>query len=251
MSQRPNSLNKPVWVVIPAAGIGQRMRADRPKQYLEIHHKTVLEHTLDCFLGHAQIAGIVVAVSPTDRWWPALALRLRGQPVYSVRGGQERADSVLSALDYLRQRLGAAAQEAVVLVHDAARPCLSAHDLELVLAAVASDAGSGALLALPVRDTMKRAQPDSAVARVAHTAARAGLWHALTPQMAALPVLHQALSHALAMGVPVTDEASALEYHGLAPRLLEGEASNIKITRPTDLKLAEFFLQQHLAEEAV
>ena len=242
--------NPPVWVVIPAAGIGKRMRADRPKQYLELHDKTVLEHTLDCFLGCEQIAGIVVAVSADDSWWPELSQRLMGLPVYSVPGGQERADSVLSALDYLSTELGEAAQQAVVMVHDAARPCLSRCDLHLLLAAVDQYAQSGALLAVPVRDTMKRAQGGSGAALlVARTEEREGLWHALTPQMASLPVLHNALRNALDKGLSVTDEASALEHVGLHPRLLEGAASNIKITRPADLALAEFFLQQHLAEE--
>lgn len=244
-----------VWVVIPAAGVGKRMRADRPKQYLELHHKTVLEHTLDCFLGCEQVAGIVVAVSADDGWWPDLAESFAGLPVYSAPGGKERADSVLNALDYLAAKLGAAAQQSVVMVHDAARPCLSRRDLHLLLAAVEQYAQSGALLAVPVRDTMKRAHSSQlsagsgAVPFVARTEEREGLWHALTPQMAAFPVLHAALRNALQQGLPVTDEASALEYAGLAPRLLEGEASNIKITRPADLALAEFFLQQHLEEE--
>ena len=239
-----------VWVIIPAAGVGKRMRANRPKQYLELHQKTVLEHTLDCFLGCEQIAGIVVAVSEDDGWWPELAKSLTGLPVFSAPGGQERADSVLNALQYLTDKLGAAARDAAVLVHDAARPCLSRRDLHLMLAAVEHYAQCGALLAVPVRDTMKRAQANGgAVSLVAHTEEREGLWHALTPQIAALPVLRQALSEALERGVNVTDEASALEYASLAPRLLEGEASNIKITRPADLALAEFFLKQHLQEE--
>ncbi len=244
--------NNPVWVVIPAAGVGKRMRADRPKQYLELHNKMVLEHTLDCFLGCEQIVGIVVAVSADDAWWPELSERLVGLPVYSAPGGKERADSVLNALDFLVADLlgDDVAQEVVVMVHDAARPCLSRRDLHLLLAAVDEYAQSGALLAVPVRDTMKRSQGNSAAAAlVAHTEEREGLWHALTPQMAALSVLRDALRHALAKGLNVTDEASALEYAGFAPRLLEGAASNIKITRPADLVLAEFFLQQHLEEE--
>ncbi|MGB1011280.1 MAG: 2-C-methyl-D-erythritol 4-phosphate cytidylyltransferase [Thiolinea sp.] len=244
--------NKSVWVVIPAAGVGKRMQAECPKQYLEIAGKTVLEHTLDCFLGCEDIAGIVVAVSKEDGWWPELSKRFAGFPVFTAQGGKERADTVLNSLDFLTERLKAAGIEdtaTVVLVHDAARPCLSRRDLSLLLAAVDNHAGSGALLATPVRDTMKRAESVAGVSSVSHTEERDGLWHALTPQMAALPVIRDALRKGLNAGLAITDEASALEHAGLKPRLLEGESSNIKITRPADLALAEFFLQQRLQEE--
>ncbi|CAG0908301.1 unnamed protein product [Cyprideis torosa] len=139
--------------------------------------------------------------------------------------------------------------DAVVLVHDAARPCLSPQDLNLLLAASDSCADSGVILATPVRDTMKRARPEQSPAQIERTESREYLWHALTPQLARLSVLHQALSKGLADNAQITDEASALEYIGLQPRLLEGQASNIKITRPADLELAEFFLRQRLNEE--
>ncbi|MEZ5535738.1 MAG: 2-C-methyl-D-erythritol 4-phosphate cytidylyltransferase [Thiolinea sp.] len=239
--------NKPVWVIIPAAGVGRRMQADCPKQYLSLHDKTVLEHTLDIFLGNAGISGIVVVTGAEDEYWPVIAEKLQGFPVYQTVGGKERADSVLNGLNYLSARDVPA--DAAILVHDAARPCLSFQDLHLLLAAVDTCADSGAVLATPVRDTMKRGKSGQHPAFIQHTESRENLWHALTPQLARLGILQQALSKALAEGAEITDEASALEFIGLHPRLLEGGSSNIKITRPADLALAEFFLQQRLAEE--
>ena len=231
-----------VWVVIPAAGVGSRMQADRPKQYLPLVGKTVIEHTLDCFLQHPAVAGIVVAISEGDPFWAELtstALSDR-KGVYTAKGGKERADSVLNALDYLVNTLQVTA-ETQVLVHDAARPCLSRHDLDALLVAGRREA-AGAILAMPVRDTMKRAQTTES--RISHTEERNGLWHALTPQMAQLGILRDALTHALQTGATVTDEASALEHAGLHPLLVEGDARNIKITRPADLALATFFLTE-------
>lgn len=231
-------MSNKVWIVIPAAGVGARMQADRPKQYLSLAGKTVIEHTLTCFTGHPAVAGIVVAISTGDPFWPAI---VRDESwVFTAPGGKERADSVLNALDYLADTLHVP-PESWVLVHDAARPCLSRTDLERLLAVRADTAANGALLAIPVRDTMKRTLPGSC--RVAHTEDRNGLWHALTPQMAPLGILRDALSRALLTGACVTDEASALELAGLHPLLVEGDARNIKITRPADLALAAFFLQ--------
>lgn len=228
-------LNEPVWVVIPAAGIGARMQADRPKQYLPLVGRTVIEHTLACFETHPLVAGIVVAVSPEDEYWGKLTV---AAAVHTVQGGKERANSVLNALDYLAVALRIPAS-AWVLVHDAARPCLPRTDLDKLLAARSTCGEVGALLAMPVRDTMKRAILGTAM--VSHTEERDGLWHALTPQMARLGVLRSALARALDAGVAVTDEASALEWSGLHPQLVEGDARNIKVTRPADLDLAAFF----------
>lgn len=232
------SNNTTNWVVIPAAGIGARMQANKPKQYLSLHGKTVLEHTLAIFLEHPQIAGVVVAISSSDAYWADLKFT---HPKLSVcEGGRERADSVLNGLNYLREQLQVA-NDAWVLVHDAARPCLSRDDLDKLLASQTQAAEQGALLAMPVRDTMKRAQPDNP--QVAFTENREGLWHALTPQMAKLGLLQTALTDALRQAAIITDEASALEWIGLNPLLVEGDARNIKITRPADLALAAFFLQ--------
>lgn len=230
-------LNEKVWIVIPAAGVGSRMQADRPKQYLPLLGKTVIEHTLACFLPHPQIAGVVVVVSQSDAYWPTLAVQ-RAEKVYTAIGGKERADSVLNGLDYLVEQLHVPVNS-WVLVHDAARPCLPTTDLDKLLQQVGNE--QGAILATPVRDTMKRAVIDTT--KIAYTEDRKDLWHALTPQLACLATLRSALHKALVEGATITDEASALEWLGLQPTLVEGDSCNIKITRPSDLAVAKFFLQ--------
>jgi 2-C-methyl-D-erythritol 4-phosphate cytidylyltransferase len=217
------------WVVIPAAGIGSRMRADRPKQYLALAGRTILEHTLHCFLDHPRLRGLVLSLAADDPWWPALPCA--GDPrIQRAEGGAERADSVLAGLLQLIE-LGAQPDD-WVLVHDAARPNLARSDLDLLLQELADDPVGG-LLAVPARDTLKRAGADG---RVAETVDRSLIWQAYTPQMFRLAALHRALADALVADVAVTDEASALEWAGLAPKLVEGRADNLKITRPEDLE---------------
>ncbi|MDC7824245.1 MULTISPECIES: 2-C-methyl-D-erythritol 4-phosphate cytidylyltransferase [Pseudomonadaceae] len=219
----------PFWVVIPAAGIGSRMRADRPKQYLQLAGRTILEHTLDCFLDHPRLKGLVLSLAADDPFWPALPCATDPR-IQRVEGGAERADSVLAGLLRLVE-LGA--QEGDwVLVHDAARPNLARSDLDRLLAELADDPVGG-LLAVPARDTLKRIGADG---RVAETVDRSLIWQAYTPQMFRFAALHRALADALVAGVAVTDEASALEWAGQAPKLVEGRADNLKITRPEDLE---------------
>jgi len=230
---------EPVWVVIPAAGIGARMVADRPKQYLPLAGRTVLEHTVSSFAHHPMVCGIVVVVALDDAYWPELEL-CSSVPLHCVPGGEDRAHSVLNALNFLAALMQSGAHDPWVLVHDAARPCVRREDIDLLLARLHDDPVGG-LLGVPVRDTMKRSDEDGLVAR---TEPRAGLWHALTPQMFRLQCLQSSLQRALDQGVSVTDESSAIEFAGRVPRLIEGHADNIKITRPEDLALAEFYLQQ-------
>ena len=219
----------PFWVVIPAAGIGSRMRADRPKQYLQLAGRTILEHTLDCFLDHPRLKGLVLSLVADDPFWPALPCATDPR-IQRVEGGAERADSVLAGLLRLVE-LGA--QEGDwVLVHDAARPNLARSDLDRLLAELADDPVGG-LLAVPARDTLKCIGADG---RVAETVDRSLIWQAYTPQMFRFAALHRALADALVAGVAVTDEASALEWAGQAPKLVEGRADNLKITRPEDLE---------------
>ena len=224
-----------VIAVVPAAGVGSRMKADRPKQYLKINGKTILEHTVEKLLAHPQVSQIVVAISDDDPYYPELPLTQNPQ-VIRVAGGSERADSVLSALDYIeKQQLGD-----WVMVHDAARPCVQLSDIDkLISTAMSHDVG--AILAAPVRDTLKR----GAQGQIDHTVERADLWHALTPQMFRAEPLWNVLSEALQQGVSITDEASAFEWKGFSPALVAGRSDNFKITQPEDLALAEFYLSQN------
>jgi 2-C-methyl-D-erythritol 4-phosphate cytidylyltransferase len=223
------------WAVIPAAGVGKRMQADRPKQYLELHGKTVLEHSLSRFLDHPQISGVVVAVTDGDPYWQELALEHPKLMVAS--GGEERCHSVLNALQVLRS---SAASDDWVLVHDAARPCLRSEDIDHLID-VLKGHPVGGLLGLPVADTMKRTAADDSVIE---TVPREHLWRALTPQMFRLGELHQALDSALRNGQLVTDDASAMELAGKAPKMVEGHGDNIKITRLQDLALAALYLAE-------
>lgn len=227
--------NSPQYtVVVPAAGVGKRMQADRPKQYLSLAGKTVLEHTLQRLISHPQINHIVLALHPHDPYFADLSCSHQDW-LTRVDGGKERADSVLAGLNAIDGCEW-------VLVHDAARPCISHTDLNNLIA-LAEKGTSGGILASPVRDTMKRATADHPE-QVSHTESRNNLWHAFTPQFFRLDQLRNALSQALAQGVEITDEASAIEWQGGQVNLIAGSASNIKITQPDDLALAEFYLQK-------
>jgi 2-C-methyl-D-erythritol 4-phosphate cytidylyltransferase len=222
------------WAVIPAAGVGSRMQSEIPKQYLRVSGRCVLEHTLDCFCSHPRITGIVVVLAAGDNHWKGLP-GFRHARVMTAPGGVERFHSVLNGLRHLHDRAG---QSDWVLVHDAVRPCLHHADIDALIEAV-RDHPVGGLLALPVRDTMKRAD---ASGEVIETVSRGGLWHALTPQMFRLAMLEQAIERAIDESILITDEAQAMERCGHRPLLVEGRADNIKITRPGDLALAELFL---------
>ncbi len=224
------------WAVVPAAGVGRRMASAIPKQYLPLAGQTVIEQTLERLWSHPQIESIFVALSEQDGWWPDSAFAADPR-ITRVAGGTERCHSVLNALDALS---AVAAEDDWVLVHDAARPCLRECDLEQLIEKLSSHPVGG-LLGVPVRDTMKRTDSHAAVTA---TVPREQLWHAFTPQMFRLGRLRSALKQALKRGEMVTDEASAIELFGLQPLMVEGHADNIKITRPEDLALATFFLQQ-------
>ncbi|QFT10791.1 2-C-methyl-D-erythritol 4-phosphate cytidylyltransferase [Vibrio sp. THAF190c] len=224
-----------IVAVVPAAGVGSRMKADRPKQYLTINAITILEHTINKLLSHPQVSKVVVAVSEGDPYFPELSLS-QHPDVVRVKGGNERADSVLSALNYIQENgLGE-----WVMVHDAARPCIQQHDIDKLIE-VALSHPVGGILAAPVRDTMKRGVDG----QIDHTVERANLWHALTPQMFRTLPLQQALTEALEQGVSITDEASAFEWKGASPALVAGRSDNFKVTQPEDLALAEFYLSQN------
>lgn len=222
------------WAVIPAAGIGSRMQAGIPKQYLQINGKCILEYTLECFCSHPGITGVVVAVATADDHWHNLAVASHAK-VTTAAGGAERFNSVLNGLRHLQQQADA---EDWVLVHDAVRPCLHHDDIDRLLTEL-GEHPVGGLLALPVRDTMKRVNDDG---EVTETVDRSGLWHALTPQMFRLAMLEQAIARAVDGEQMITDEAQAMELCGYRPVVVQGRADNIKITHKGDLPLAELYL---------
>lgn len=230
--------NRSYWAIIPAAGVGKRMQADRPKQYLPLGNQTVIEHTLDRLLSMPAISGAVLAISEEDAYWPALDYQ-SDKPLLIAHGGRERSDSVLNALQLLQQQTSASLHTVWALVHDAARPCVRTADIQRLIEQASNK--NGGLLALPVRDTMKRAGQNGAID---HTVEREGLWHALTPQMFRLDLLLAALSQAQQQHMVITDDASAMELAGYAPQLIEAHEDNIKITRAFDLQLAQLYLQQ-------
>lgn len=229
-------MDKSIIAVVPAAGVGSRMQADRPKQYLKLLDKTVLEHTVSKLLAYPKVSKVVVAVSEDDPYFSTLALANHPQ-VIRVNGGKERADSVLSALNYICKH----EVSEWVLVHDAARPCFTEQDVTRLIEC-AENHSVGAILAAPVRDTMKRSDEQQ---NIDHTVERSNLWHALTPQMFRTQPLREALIDGLASKANITDEASAFERLNLSPALVNGRADNIKITQPEDLALAEFYLSRN------
>ena len=222
------------WLVMPAAGTGQRFGDKTPKQYAPLAQRTVIEWALAPFTGDTRCAGIAVALAPDDRWWPRIAERL--PPVTAVQGGAERSQSVRNALAALSRR---AAEDDWVLVHDAARPCLIRQDLDRLITGI-SQSPTGGLLAAPVTETLKRSV---AAKLVAATVERSSLWRAQTPQMFRYGRLCTALDTALAARRFPTDEAQALEWVGDQPRLIEGSPGNLKVTRPEDLLMAAALLQ--------
>jgi len=231
------------WLVMPAAGSGRRFAAGRPKQYARLEGRTVIEWALAPFLADRRCAGVMLALAPGDHDFARLAVPTGGQPAVSVTaGGAERSLSVRAALAALAPRASAADW---VLVHDAARPCLAAADLERLLAGVAEHA-LGGLLAAPLADTLKRARDADGSAMplaVAETVDRDGLWRALTPQMFRYARLCEALDAAHGAGRSPRDESQALEWLGESPLLIEGLASNIKVTTAADLALAAAVLR--------
>jgi 2-C-methyl-D-erythritol 4-phosphate cytidylyltransferase len=222
------------WAIVPAAGSGRRMGAEMPKQYLPLLGRPVIAHTVERFLNHPRISGVVVVLSADDPWWPQVNIEGARAPVV-VDGGAERCHSVLNGLDALAER---GAERDWVLVHDAVRPCLRSEDLDRLMSELGADPVGG-LLATRVKDTMKRADDDG---QVSETVSRDALWHALTPQMFRLGPLRAAMQLVIGDGQLVTDEAQAMERSGVCPRLVEGHDDNIKITRAEDMALAEFYL---------
>nr|WP_278357633.1 2-C-methyl-D-erythritol 4-phosphate cytidylyltransferase [Acinetobacter lwoffii] len=234
MSQLKHQPHPKLWVILPAAGSGSRFSKTELKQYQMIQERTVLEHTV-ARLNQLPLAGYVLAIGEQDNVAKMLPFSSQEKAHFCL-GGAERVNSVLNALTYLSQ---IASEDEWVLVHDAARPCVGLDCLQqLVNTAITND--QAAILAIPVRDTLKRVVTNF---DIEETVDRSMLWQAQTPQMAKLGVLKRAIEQALQDGAAITDEASALEHIGEQVSVVQGRSDNIKITYPDDLELAKLILQ--------
>jgi len=245
-----------VWAVVPAAGRGERFTSTSAlqvsaKQYAPLAGATVIEWSLRALLAEPRVHGVVVVLAADDGTWPAIAARLQSAKLHTAIGGANRQHSVMNGLEFLSAQ---AAADDWILVHDAARPCLSAGDLRALLDALdgagvephATGAAVGAVLAAPVVDTVKRELGGDVA-----TVDRRGLWRALTPQAFAFAQLRHALSEATLAGIEVTDDAQAIERMGLRPALVAGSPFNIKVTRAEDLALAERILRMNESDGRV
>ncbi|HEY2276190.1 MAG TPA: 2-C-methyl-D-erythritol 4-phosphate cytidylyltransferase [Steroidobacteraceae bacterium] len=229
------------WLVMPAAGSGRRFKGDAPKQYAPLLGRTVIEWALAPFLADRRCTHAVVVIAESDSAWQRVAARAGNERLAATSGGSERSVSVRRGLATLEGRAGA---DDWVLVHDAARPCLAPGDLDRLIEGV-GETGSGGLLAVRATDTLKEARAGAAGqgSAVARTVDRTDLWRALTPQMFRFGPLCAALDAAHAAGRHPTDEAQALEWRGESPLLVEGLATNLKLTSGEDLALAEAVLR--------
>lgn len=204
-----------------------------PKQYLPLSGRPLLAHTLSALISHPRIEHVFLVLSPDDNHWEMQATPSQKLTVLRC-GGETRAQTVTNGLHSLADQLR---PDDWMLVHDAARPCLRQEHLDRMISQLENDPVGG-ILAMPVADTLKRADAGQ---RIAETVPRESLWQAQTPQMFRYALLLEALQKA---GGQVTDEASAIEKMGLKPRLVEGDAGNLKVTYPRDLELAALILQQ-------
>lgn len=230
----PQIFQTKLWAVIPAAGSGSRFSKTELKQYQYIQDRTVLEHTIRR-ISQLPLNGYVLAIGTQDTFAQTLAFQ-NIDKAHFCTGGAERVHSVLNALNHL---LNFADENDWVLVHDAARPCVTIDCLN-ALVAKAIESNDSAILAIPVRDTLKQVKTGDHINK---TVSRDSLWQAQTPQITKIGKLKKAIEHALENNVTITDEASALEYMGETVRVVMGRSDNIKITYPDDLELARLILQ--------
>jgi 2-C-methyl-D-erythritol 4-phosphate cytidylyltransferase len=221
------------YAIVPAAGSGSRFGGEKPKQYLDLLGRPLIYHTLAALTACPDIERVWVVLAPDDPWWPQYDWSGLGAKLETVRcGGATRAESVANGLQAAAM---VAADDDWILVHDAARPCLSAAMLERLFTELADDPVGG-ILAVPVADTVKRADAEQ---RVAATEPRDALWQAQTPQMFRYGQLQKSLENEIS----VTDEAGAIEAAGLKPKLVRGDSTNLKVTWPADLALAAMILR--------
>lgn len=226
------------YALIPAAGSGSRMGGLAPKQYLPLNGKPMIHYAVARLCASPQIAGVYVVLAPDDEMWEKYDWSSFAPKLSVLRcGGAERFESVCNGLEAIRQEVH---PDDWVLVHDAARPCLSAELLNKLLDEVGDDTFGG-LLAVPVADTLKRADGEC---RAVRTEPRTGLWQAQTPQMFRFGLLLRALSLLMGEGAIVTDEAQAVERMGFDAKLVASDSTNFKVTYPSDLKMAEWLLRE-------
>jgi 2-C-methyl-D-erythritol 4-phosphate cytidylyltransferase len=226
------------WVILPAAGVGARMKAKEPKQYLLLEGEYLIDQTIKRLLAHPNISNIAVGLSPEDAYWPD-SRWAKDPRIHTYLGGGERSDTVINGLQYLLQNH--ALKDAFVLVHDAARPLITIAEIDLLLA---NTNPVGALLGMPAKDTIKQSNQIASAKKVEviNSLDRQYIWQAQTPQKFKANQLLSALLKAQANNLPITDESSALEYIDEHPDLVEGKASNFKVTLPIDLFMAQALL---------
>jgi len=229
-----------IWAIVPAAGIGRRMRAKVPKQYLNLNGRPIIETSLARIGALSYVHQLVVMLNPDDLVWPTLGLE-KNQKVVCRYGGENRYQTVLYGLRYLEDK---AADEDWVLVHDAARPCVRRSDIDYLFQQIA-DHEVGGLLGAPVDNTMKLVDANE---EVLATVERVNVWNAFTPQVFRFRLLLDALEAVDKSGKTVTDEATAVENIGYRPRMVLGNRDNIKVTHPNDLNLAAQILSSQAIE---
>ncbi|MBX2835248.1 MAG: 2-C-methyl-D-erythritol 4-phosphate cytidylyltransferase [Gammaproteobacteria bacterium] len=240
MSQQTEPVIESLWAIVPAAGAGQRMQSDTPKQYLPLDGIPMLQRTLDALLGAVPSLNCVVALSANDEQWGTIPAS-HYEHVYTIIGGETRSESVLSGLNYINAK---DSSNPWVLVHDAARPLVAKSDIVNLIESVVEHNAIGGLLAVPAQDTLKRSG-DSATAKVEHTVERSNMWQAQTPQMFRAQTLSDAMAKAKENNIVITDESTALEYQNEHPLLVKAQQPNLKVTRHTDWLLADSLVKAH------
>jgi len=226
-----------IWAILPAAGIGRRMAATIPKQYLQLNGLAVIEHSLKLLSSLPVLTQITVVVHPEDKHWADIELGCFASEIVTVIGGDERGQSVMNGLRSLD-----AGPDDWVLVHDAVRPCASLSDINRLIKEITTPNAThcGGILATPISDTIKRVNQAN---EIEGTVERDRLWSALTPQLFLFRQLIEAMESAITQGFLITDEASAMEHLGYPVKVVQGSSHNIKITHQADLALAEMILK--------
>lgn len=222
------------FAIVPAAGIGTRMKSDIPKQYLTINGKCILEYTLNTLLNYPIFEKCVVVINERDKNWPSI--KLTHPKLITTTGGKERANSVFNGLIALKPFIK---ENDWVLVHDAARPFLHPSDIDKLITEIGDDP-LGGLLGSPLKNTIKRVEDKHCL----ETLDRQKIWHALTPQMFRYHWIFKALNSAIEKQQAITDESNAIELLGKHPKIIEGRTDNIKITDSYDLALFDYYIQR-------